>query len=466
MNSDTKDKTPPAGVIWPLLLLLISVAPLPFGSNRPWAWSLLSLLVALLLGGWAAALLSGRRALVWRPALIVPVAAAVVLTGWIGFSIIPSTDLANPVWQMASETMRRPLPFHLALSVDAALTAWMRLATYAAIFWLSVQYCRESSKAQMLLVCGAWAGLAFAVYGLANYFAGNDHILWYLRWNSRDDLTSTFVNRNHYATFAGLGILCSTALAVTSFRAAWQLSDRSQKRFARTIECMVGWPLAYLVVTLVIATAWLQTHSRMGGVAVILGVATMFLAMMAAGLVRWRVTPLIIVSVIIAFLFAVSGGETIARLGQTSEIDRMPLFSVVGDQIASAPLTGSGYGSFAQAFLIYRDQRLPTAQVFLEAHNSYLELAAELGIPMASLLIAAIAWCAGLCLVGMFRRQRAQTFPIVALAATIVVGVHALADFSVQLPAVAGFYAALLGMGVAQSWSIDKTAGRRRAAGG
>ena len=31
------------------LLTLVALAPLPFASNRPWSWSLLSLLVGMLL---------------------------------------------------------------------------------------------------------------------------------------------------------------------------------------------------------------------------------------------------------------------------------------------------------------------------------------------------------------------------------------------------------------------------------
>jgi hypothetical protein len=35
-------------VYWGLIMVL-ALAPLPFGANRPWSWSLLSLVVGLLL---------------------------------------------------------------------------------------------------------------------------------------------------------------------------------------------------------------------------------------------------------------------------------------------------------------------------------------------------------------------------------------------------------------------------------
>ena len=36
-----------------VLLLIVVLAPLPFGSNRPWAWSLLALATGALLVPWA-----------------------------------------------------------------------------------------------------------------------------------------------------------------------------------------------------------------------------------------------------------------------------------------------------------------------------------------------------------------------------------------------------------------------------
>ena len=40
-----------------ILLITLALAPLPFGANRPWSWSLLSLVIGILLIGWALAAL-------------------------------------------------------------------------------------------------------------------------------------------------------------------------------------------------------------------------------------------------------------------------------------------------------------------------------------------------------------------------------------------------------------------------
>ncbi|ATE66189.1 O-antigen ligase family protein [Rhizorhabdus dicambivorans] len=447
--------------VWIGLLLMLAVLPVPFGSNRPLAWSVMALCTSLLLAGWTVSLGCGYRRLVWRPALAVPLLCAVAVIGWVLLSTVPSAGFAHPVWAMTSEAFGRAVTDRMALSAEAALVGLMRLLAYMSIFWLSLQYCRDRGRADMMLKWVSWCGLLLAAYGLINYFAGNAYSLWYARWIGQADVTSTFVNRNHYATYAGLGLLCAAALGIAAFRSAWQVSDRSQRPFPRTLECLIGRPLVYFVITLIIAMAWLQSHSRMGVAAVLVGVVVMIALMMGVKIIRRQRFAWAVAVLMLLFLFQVSGGVTLERLGATTgEAERGPLYSIVIDQILDAPYAGSGYGSFAQSFLIYRDLRLPGTTMFYQAHNSYLELAAELGVPMTLLLLLAIGWCAGLCLSGAFRRARSQIYPIVAVAATVVVGVHALVDFSAQIPAVAALYAALLGMGVAQSWSTNDASGR------
>jgi len=97
-----------------------------------------------------------------------------------------------------------------------------------------------------------------------------------------------------------------------------------------------------------------------------------------------------------------------------------------------------------------------------KAHNTYLEHAAELGLPAALALYAGMLLLFLYLLSGIFRRRRDQIYPLVATAATILVAVHALVDFSLQIPAVAVTYAAVLGVGVAQARSPRRERRRLR----
>src|SRR5690606_10334739 len=86
-----------------------------------------------------------------------------------------------------------------------------------------------------------------------------------------------------------------------------------------------------------------------------------------------------------------------------------------------------------------------------KAHNTYVEHLVELGVPATLLLYAGPLLLFAYCLRGVFLRRTDQVYPLAAVGATLLVGSHALVDFSLQIPAVAVTFAALLGIGVAQA---------------
>ena len=117
--------------------------------------------------------------------------------------------------------------------------------------------------------------------------------------------------------------------------------------------------------------------------------------------------------------------------------------------IADAPWFGLGLGTFQDAYPLYASQVLPF--VMDKAHCDYLEFAAGIGLPAAIAWWIAIAWLTLLCLRGVRVRRRNRLYPLVAVAASVLVAVHSSVDFSLQLPAVALLYATILGLGVAQA---------------
>ena len=74
----------------------------------------------------------------------------------------------------------------------------------------------------------------------------------------------------------------------------------------------------------------------------------------------------------------------------------------------------------------------------------------------ASALFLAIALLAFVCLRGVWSRHRHWIYPAIGFSASILVGAHALVDFSLQIPAVAYTYALMMGAAVAQSLPTRK----------
>jgi hypothetical protein len=53
---------------------------------------------------------------------------------------------------------------------------------------------------------------------------------------------------------------------------------------------------------------------------------------------------------------------------------------------------------------------------------------------------------------GAIERRREKALPALGLSATILVGLHSLVDFSLQIPAVTLLYVLILAVSVSQSW--------------
>ncbi len=107
-------------------------------------------------------------------------------------------------------------------------------------------------------------------------------------------------------------------------------------------------------------------------------------------------------------------------------------------------------GSFEQTFPMFADDKTGN---YRKTHNDWLEMMFELGVPVAVLWLAVLGELAVRCLAGFFRRKRDHIYPVVGFSACILVGLHSLVDFSLQIPAVAITFAVLLGVGVAQGRS-------------
>jgi O-antigen ligase len=157
-------------------------------------------------------------------------------------------------------------------------------------------------------------------------------------------------------------------------------------------------------------------------------------------------------------LVSATGTSMVERLEYGQDGLRLPIYQDTLAMIADRPLLGHGYGSYGTSFLRYQE-RAAGPFIIDKAHNTYLEHAAELGIPATVLLYLAPLLLVLFCLRGAFVRRKEKIYPLLAVSATVLVAVHSLMDFSLQIPAVAVTYAMILGMGTAQSIPSPRPSG-------
>ena len=135
------------------------------------------------------------------------------------------------------------------------------------------------------------------------------------------------------------------------------------------------------------------------------------------------------------------------------DASRMSVYLITLRSILDTPLLGYGYGTFADVFPMYRDLSISPVGLWEKAHNTYLEVFQGLGLVFGAALIASIGACVIKCFRGAATRRENATPAMVASAASVLVGFHALVDFSMQIEAVALTYLAVLAAGYAQSES-------------
>ncbi len=383
-----------------------------------------------------------------------------VAAGWAALQILPSMpgEWHNPLWRRAAETLGTPLAGAVSLNPEATATALMRLLTYAGVFWLSLQYCRRPENAHRVFKVLTFAGLGYAFYGLWVAFSGSRTILWFDKFAYLDDLTSTFVNRNSYATYAGLGLVCATGLIIRQLMHSIIKPYGRRERLRQIIETMSerGWLL--LIAWITIMTALLLSHSRAGflSTALALVVLSLLLGFMEGVKVRY-VMVIFGFSVLMIILFFSFGGEALdIRFGKllSASANRPTVYRLVFGALTNEPWRGTGYGTFAEVF-----QSLRTADLYrpyLKAHDTYLENAFELGLPAAMALFGVFAGFLVLTFRGIRSRRQGVIYPSIGFAATVLVALHSVVDFSLQIPAVAVTYSLIMGAACAQSWSSRK----------
>lgn len=442
------------------LLAVVALAPLPFASNRPWSWSALSLLVGLLLVLWAVAAMRDPDAVgeSWRRVRPFVLAFAVVVA-WIvaqASSLTPQS-WHHPLWQQAAAALETPLDGAISIDPRQTLAALMRLLAYAGVFWLGWQLGGAPDRGRRIVWTVALAGFAYSLYGLIVELGGLDSILWYKRWAYVDSLTSTFVNRNSFATYAGLALLATLGLLLHEVDrgARGGLLSRSGLRWM--LEGVAGRPGLLVVMALVTGSALLLTDSRGGLVSVLVGLAALSVAWAAHPGSR-PIPAVVTAGAIGLFALAIvtlSGEVAVERLERTlvAPDERSAVYALVVRGIRENPLLGTGYGTFESAFPLIRDTSIRGNFVYDKAHNTYLEFAFEAGVPAFALMMAVLVGLTWLCVRGVWTRRQDRFFPCVGVAVTALVATHALVDFSLQIPAVAVTYVLLLGVACAQSRS-------------
>jgi O-antigen ligase len=378
-------------------------------------------------------------------------------------------DWAHPLWGMASEALNGDAGAtagRISLAPDETLTATMRLLSYGLVFVLAFTWGRDERRARRALQWLVAGGIAYAVYGLYNFWSGSQSFFWFESPAFSSNVHGTFLNRNHYANYTGLVLLCALALfyhrVVLQAGVAPPLQGRGRvprgARVTTTSDRIEQFALLVwkpLLVILLLTTALILSHSRGGFLSTLAGGAVLLYALGRRRKLRSaRARAAIVIAVAFAAIaFWLTSEVLLQRIDRQGLSDdlRFSAYELIRESSAENPLLGFGYGTFADSFRLYRSDDITG---YLDrAHNTYLENIFELGWPAALLLFGVIGAAFVICIRGVRDRGKDWHYPALGIAVTVLTAIHAWVDFSLQMPAIAMTYAAIMGVAVAQSYS-------------
>lgn len=373
-------------------------------------------------------------------ALMVVVALQLAPLPWDVWRVLPGRGLAATLAEHAGlPQSARPL----SLTPARTWNSLFSLAIPCAAFLL---YRVASPRARLTLIPALLlAGLATIVLGLLQSVADADSWLYTYRVHTEGAAVGLFANRNHQGVFLACVIVFATVFVA--------LLKPTDKRAYLKLALTGGFVVLVVPFILVLGS---RAGLLMGLVALALAPVLLFGSplikpMLTAGSRRGRQTrPWLSRKVLFIGAFAAavtalaalavrnSRGEALSRLsdsGQATPFDRSEVAHYLWQMAGDFFPWGAGFGSFDTVFHAYEPRAAISTFYLNHAHNDWLQLAIEGGLPALLLLGAFVAWIAVQAFVIVHRRGGAY-WPV-RLGMLAIVGIIAVAsvvDYPLRVP--------------------------------
>ncbi|KQY84858.1 O-antigen ligase [Brevundimonas sp. Root1423] len=269
----------------------------------------------------------------------------------------------------------------LSLTPDRTWRSWLALLPPMAIF-AALLVCPASFRLRLPFVIIGGTVLAI-VLGAAQLVSGGDGLY---PWRTTDpgNVVGFFANRNHLATF------CLMSLPMAAI-----LGARVVKRRGSPQKSLLPWISILFVALVVVALGAIRSRAGIALVGPVLG-ACLVAAWVAAG--RGRPGPVLLGMLGAASLGALAIavfalGPLLVRFDTPGAREgRFENWPIVAEAAQGYLPVGSGIGSFDAVYRSVEPLEQLDATFFNQAHNDYLELALEAGLPAVALFIIFGIW--------------------------------------------------------------------------
>jgi O-antigen ligase len=362
---------------------------------------------------------------------------AIAAIAWVALQLVP---LPPSVWAHGARSriadgfrlLGMPVPaLPLSLTPYESLTTILCLVPPLALFCAitRLQSCRPVWLAAALLA-GTAAGILLGVLQVAAPASP-----WYLYADTnRGSAVGFFANANHMASLLVICVPFVAALAVVARRGSIQRYSALLSVLAAALLVLIvgialnGSLAGYTLLVPVLAASALmllpRSRSALRGIAILIG-------------------ALSIIGAVAALASSSIGHANLGQGANTSVQSREQILATTSKAIADYMPLGSGLGSFVRVYRLYESPDQVSSEYVVHAHDDYVELALELGIPGVILVLLFLAWWVA-AVWPVWRRWQASPFARAASIASAAVLVHSLVDFPLRTAAISACFAMCL----------------------
>ena len=418
-----------------LLLALIVWVPIPLGSNRPWAWSLMEVIVMITAYLWLMSMVLHPRPL---PQAVKKAKVPLILfVCWLAYLFLQTVPLPaniisfiNPAgYNLYNYTLGDQQSLPITLDQGLSNIELMKSIAYVTIFFLTLCLINTRDRIKAIVWTLFLTGFVQALYAILS-------IKGIVVWNpSPASVSGTYVNRNHLAGLLEMTIPLGIGLFFYKMHRS-RPNKTWQQKMRNLSELVMERQAQILIMTAIMFGVLLMTSSR-GGVFSLL-VAFLLVGTYArikrkfsrgAKLLPWVLG----ITVLSSIWFGVESLSNRIVRGGIDQL-RLEVYAISLTMAADYPLLGAGNGLWEESFTQYRDNTTGTLR-FDHAHNDYLEIFVGQGIIGIVLLGSAIVLILRNHIAAFRRREEplALGASFGVLVGVFSICVHGAFDFNFQI---------------------------------
>ncbi len=415
-------------LIYLLLLVLLVLTPLPYGSVETWSIALWEILVFGLVGLWAlSAVVEGRLKIKLNP-LVWPMVALLIL------AIVQVWPIATGGRQTISFSPYATVQF--AIKLLASICFLLLFATF-----VNNDERRMTAVKVMIAICAV-----IAIVGIGQAYIGR--LFW------QRGAFGPFVNRNHFAGFLEMGVALAGGLMIGRVVKQVWLAVYGSCALAMCagigLSASRGGVLALVaeIVFLVLIAIPTFFHSRQPDKSRRAGMLIRSAATLLIGIGAIAGAMLLVGSEGLVANFSQLQTETQGELPASERFSRRDIWNATTQLIKDHPVTGVGLGAFQFAYTRY-DQSSDIQRVE-QSHNDYLQIVADGGLigGFIALVFVVLLFVRGFITIQTHNRQKRAVL-IGALAGCFAIAVNSFVEFNLQITSNAQLFLALAALATA-----------------